>query len=132
MNLEDLLESLSEKERDFIAGLDYGHDANQHRTALDGIVAAGGVVDFALYGYWYPYEVVELGKNGLQVGHEREYAACLGIVLRNIEQGTDLSNDLEYIIETEADSISQLPSELNAMITELVDRILNTANQIVD
>jgi hypothetical protein len=83
-------------------------------------------------GCWHPYEVIELGKNSLQTGHEREYAACLCIVLLNIERGADKSNDLEWIIENQADSISRLPTELSGMITELVDRIIENANKMVE
>lgn len=132
MNLAQLLDSLTDAERDFIAGLDYGNDAEKHREQLDEVITGGGIVDFESKGYWHPYEVIELGKNGLQSGHEREYAACLGIVLKNIERGADKSNDLEWIIENQADSISQLSSELKAMITELSDRIINNENPIID
>jgi hypothetical protein len=129
MTLAALLESLTDHERDFIAGLDYCNDAEQHRAALDHVIASGGCVDFDSKGYWHPYEVVELGKNWFQSGHAREYAACLGIVLKNIERGADKSNDLESIIENEADSISLLPIELKTLITELADSIISSANQ---
>ncbi|NJK93426.1 MAG: hypothetical protein HC904_17385 [Blastochloris sp.] len=131
MTLPSLLESLTNDEREFIAELDYGNDADQHRCALDEVIASNGIVDFKSQGYWHPYEVIELGKNWLQVGHEGEYAACLGIVLKNIEIGSDQSNDLEWIIENQTNSISQLPSELQAMITELSDNIINNANKAV-
>lgn len=132
MTLTSLLESLTNDEREFIAGLDYGRDSDQHRSALDNVIASGGLVDFESKGYWHPYEVIELGKNWLQAGHEREYAACLGIVLKNMESGDDRSNDLEWIIENQADSISQLPSDLKTMVTELIDKIINNANKAVD
>ncbi len=132
MNLDGLLKSLTDEERDFIASLDYGNDADRHRSALDDVISNGGVVDFKSKGYWYPYEVIELGKNWLQSGHEREYAACLGIVFSNLERGADQSNDLEWIIENQADSVSQLPLELKDMITQLADRIINNANKAVD
>ena len=129
MTLAALLESLTEAERDFIACLDYGNDSTQHRSALDEVIVEGGIVEFESKGYWYPYEVIELGKNWLQKGHEREYAACLGIVLKNIERGADQSNDLEWIIENEADSISQLPADLNAMVAELIEMIVDKKNK---
>jgi hypothetical protein len=119
MTLSQLLQSLTGAERDFIASLNYGMDAEQHRSALDAVIATNGLIDFRSQGYWYPYEVIELGKNWLQDGHEREYAACLGIVLRNIECGADISNDLDWIVETQADSISKLPDELKLMVTDL-------------
>lgn len=124
MSLESLLESLSKVERDFIACLDNRNNVGQHRSALDDVISEGGILDFKSKGYWFPYEVVELGKNWLQDGHEREYAACLGIVLRNIVRGTDKWNDLVGILENQADSISQLPPELKTLIEEMIDLMI--------
>jgi hypothetical protein len=119
MNLSQLLQSLSASERDFIAGLDYGADVEAHRAALDTVIEHAGDVDFGAQGYWYPYEVIELGKNWLQKGHEREFAACMGIVLRNIQTGRARSNDLDYIVTHHYDSIQQLPAELRQLIDSL-------------
>jgi hypothetical protein len=129
MTLTSLLESLTNDERDFIAGLDYGSGSNSHRSALDDVIASGGLVDFDLAGNWYPFEVIELGKNWLQAGHEREYAACLGMFLKNIESGADELNELEWIVENQSDSISRLPDELNNLITALIDNMINHANK---
>jgi hypothetical protein len=125
MNLSQLLQSLSDSERDFIAGLDYGADRQTHRKALDTVIAHLGDVNFDVEAYWFPYEVVELGKNWLQQGHEREFAACMGIVLRNIETGRDRSNDLDYILTQHYDSVQQLPAELREMIDSLIEGIMN-------
>jgi hypothetical protein len=125
MNLCQLLHSLSDSERDFIAGLDYGADREAHRRALDTVIEQAGEVDFEAQGSWFPYEVIELGKNGLQQGHEREFAACLGIVLRNIETGRDLSNDLEYILTQQYESVQKLPPELRALMDSLIEGILS-------
>jgi hypothetical protein len=125
MNLSQLLQSLSGSERDFIAGLDYGADREAHRKALDTVIKHAGDVDFGAEGYWYPYEVIELGKNWLQEGHEREFAACMGIVLRNIQTGRDRSNDLDYIVTQHYDSIQQLPVELRELIDSLIEGIMN-------
>jgi hypothetical protein len=125
MNLSQLLQSLSASERDFIAALDYGADREAHRAALDTAIEHAGDVDFDAQGYWYPYEVIELGKNWLQEGHEREFAACIGIVLRNIQAGRDRSNDLDYILTQHYDSIQQLPTELRELIDSLIEGIMN-------
>ena len=124
MNLSQLLHSLSEFERDFIARLDYGTDREVHRAGLDAVIHRDGDLDFDKQGYWHPYEVIELGKNWLQQGHEREYAACMGIVLRNIETGRDISNDVEYILTQHYDSVRALPRELRAMIDSQIERII--------
>jgi hypothetical protein len=125
MNLSQLLQSLSDSERDFIAGLDYGADREAHRAALNTVIEQAGNVDSVAQDNWYPYEVIELGKNWLQEGHEREYAACMGIVLRNIETGWDRSNDLDYILTQHYDSIQRLPAELRALIDSLIEAIMN-------
>ena len=125
MNLSQLLQSLSASEREFIAALDYGADREAHRAALDTVIEHAGDVDFDAQGYWYPYEVIELGKNWLQEGHEREFAACIGIVLRNIQAGRDRSNELDYILTQHYDSIQQLPAELRELIDSLIEGIMN-------
>src|SRR5690349_20452564 len=104
MTLSQLLRSMSDAERDFIAGLDYGAERKLHRAALDTVIEHDGEVIFDTQGAWYPYEVIELGKNWLQEGHEREYAACMGIVLRNIQSGRDRCNHVEGILEQHYDS----------------------------
>lgn len=124
MTLANLLHSLSGPERDFIAGLDYGRDLATHRAALESVIDHDGGVDFGTQGYWYPYEVIELAKNWLQEGHEREYAACMGIVLLNIEAGRDHSNDLEYIVEQHYPSVRSLPADLRQLIDSLIERII--------
>jgi hypothetical protein len=125
MNLSQLLHSLSASERDFIAGLDYGADREIHRAGLDAVIQRDGDLDFEQQGNWYPYEVIELGKNWLQQGHEREYAACMGIVLRNIETGKDRSNEMEDILTQHYDSIEHLPDELRRLIDSLIEGIMN-------
>jgi hypothetical protein len=117
MNLSQLLHSLSESERDFIAGLDYGADREIHRAGLDEVIHRDGDLDFDKQGYWHPYEVIE--------GHEREFAACMGIVLRNIETGRDRSNDLDNIVTQQYDSVQKLPAELKKLIDSLVEAIIN-------
>ena len=94
MTVPDFITGLSEEERNFIAELDYGNDANRHREELDRVIESGGRVDHENQG-WYPYEVIELGKNWLQEGHEREFVACAGIVLQNICDESDICNEWE-------------------------------------
>ncbi len=123
MELAELLNSLADEERDFIAGLDYGQDRLKHRLALDLVLARGGQVDMEQE-YWFPYEVIELGKSWLQPGRDREYAACLAIVLENIRTGADTSTDLEYLIDSQYDTVATLPSELRQLIDELLDSLI--------
>jgi hypothetical protein len=120
MTLADLLTSLSGDERDFIAMADYGRDAVKHREQLDIVIACGGEVDLKTQ-YWFPYEVVELRKWQMEEGHEREFAACAGIVLKNILDGSDKSNDVETIMDYTAPFMEKLPTELQSLLNELFD-----------
>jgi len=116
MTLAELLSSLTPAERDFIASRDYGADKLRHRAALDVVIANGGEVDFTALGVWHPYEVIELCKNDLKPGHEREYTACMGIVLLNIKVGRDRSNDKDMVIESQQSVIWSLPAHLREVL----------------
>ena len=120
MTLVDLLSSLTPQERDFIASRDYGDDKERHRAALDVVIANGGVVDFDAQGVWHPYEVIELAKNDLRPGHEREFAACIGIVLLNVKLGGDRTNNAEDVVQAQSEALERLPESLRALLTPLM------------
>ncbi|NJL02966.1 MAG: hypothetical protein HC838_01890 [Spirulinaceae cyanobacterium RM2_2_10] len=124
MTAPELLKSLTEAELRFIAGLDYGADIERHLSALRDVIARGGAVQMDSE-VWFPYEVIELGKNDLKKHHEREYAACMAIVLQNIASGTDKMNDASYIIETQLENIALLPSQLQHLVISLSEEIQN-------
>jgi hypothetical protein len=130
MTLSQLLQSLSDVERDFIANLDYGADSGKHRTALDAVIERHGDVDFETQGVWYPYEVIELGKNCLKEGHEREYAACMGIVLKNIESGRDRVNDIEHILAQHDDTVRALPCDMRDMLDSQIERVIRKSEPL--
>ena len=110
MSLEELLNSLSGVERGYIANRDYGNDAEKHREQLDIVIQREGAVDMAAQ-YWFPYEVIELCKNHLEEGHEREFASCLGIVFKNMLEGNDKANDIDFILDCITPQIPKLPLE---------------------
>ncbi|WP_266183209.1 hypothetical protein [Dyella humicola] len=89
----DLVQSISESELSFIAGLDYGKDQDRHQTALRLVIDQQGG-KFNEGQYWFPYEVVELGAHDLQTGHEREFAICTILVIRSVAAGFDKATDL--------------------------------------
>ncbi|MBK9578571.1 MAG: hypothetical protein IPO40_15955 [Fibrobacteres bacterium] len=66
--------------------------------------------------YWYPYEVIELGAGHLQEGHEREFTACILMVLFNIASGQDAVRDQEEFIDDRMDAIVSLPPPLRALV----------------
>jgi hypothetical protein len=90
MTFQEFLATVTEEERDFVARLDYGQDFDTHRKALDVAIANGGVVDTAIQGGWFPLEVLELGRNVCQSGHEREFVLCAGIVLQTASIGDEV------------------------------------------
>ena len=55
MDLPALLRSLTDGERDFMDGLDYGDAQETHRAGLDAVIENGGVVDFDSLGYCPPW-----------------------------------------------------------------------------
>ena len=107
----------------FIVNLDSGKKTEKHRMAIKKVLDDKGLIDLQESGYYFPYRVIMLGTR-FQEGHEREYAACLGIILRNIETGYDQLNNLEDIIEAHREIISNLPDDLKDIITSLINRML--------
>lgn len=89
----DLVQTISEGELSFIAGLDYGQDQDRHETALQLVIRRQGG-NFNEGQRWFPYEVVELGAHHLQTGHEREFAICTILVIRSATAGFDKATDL--------------------------------------
>lgn len=89
----DLVQTISEGELSFIAGLDYGQDQARHETALQLVIGQQGG-NFNEGQCWFPYEVVELGAHHLQTGHEREFAICTILVIRSVSAGFDKATDL--------------------------------------
>jgi hypothetical protein len=130
MKIESLLSSLTDSERNYIAKLDYQQDVERHRSALDSVIENGGIVDFQVLGSWYPYEVIELGKNVLSEGHEREYAACMGIVLKNMMLGSDDRNEPDSILDMYP-IIEQLQDDLRSMLNTMIESIMETCEQSV-
>jgi hypothetical protein len=116
MKFEDFIASITDAERDFIARLDYGQDCDTHRKAIDKAIANGGIVDTAAQGVWFPLEVFDLGKNALEPGHEREYALCMGIVLKT----GFIGDEAEQCIDYQMDNIKSLPDDLRTMIEEML------------
>ena len=114
----EFLADLPESERNFLATLDNGEDVEEHREQLDLLIAAGGVAHLDSQ-FWYPYEVIDLGKHFLVEGHELAFIACNGIVLLNIANGQDTSNDLNYILPNFLTFADKIDKELVAMVEEL-------------
>lgn len=119
MELAELLESLTDDERNFISGLDHGDDRAEHREQLDIVITNKGSIDVEDQ-LWYPYSVIEMGKNVLHQGHEREFAACVGIVLHNVLEGSDKMNNVAQIIAMFSHQIASLPEDLRNMINGFV------------
>ncbi|MCF6314140.1 MAG: hypothetical protein L3J39_16955 [Verrucomicrobiales bacterium] len=120
MKLSEYLKSLTEEERDFIAGLDYENDFSEHRKELDRVIMNGGNIDSKKQ-LWFPYEVVELGENWFQDGHEREFVACAGIVLHNIFTGADQMNDVDIDMDVVLNSLNRIDEDLRLLLEPLLE-----------
>ena len=123
MNLPDLLASLTHAEREFISGLDYHDRQEEHRQALDKVIERTGKVNLPEE-IWCPYEVIELGKNWLQEGHEREFVVCAAIVLHNINEGIDQSNDVEISMSVVMENFDELKSEHQKLLEPLLTQAM--------
>jgi hypothetical protein len=84
----------SEQELWFIAGLDYGQSQEEHFQALKELIFQRNGT-FLPTNSWFPYEVIELGANTAQVGHEREFAICSLLVIHGVVSGFDTWTELE-------------------------------------
>ncbi len=124
MSPTEFLASLTDAEREFIAGLDYGNDQERHREELDRLIEHGGVLTVRDRDQlWYPYEVVELGKNWRQAGHDREFVACGIIVLLNIIHERDEMNSLDAGLEVVVKALGQLPLHLRDLLEALINKV---------
>ncbi|MBA4386828.1 MAG: hypothetical protein C0404_02535 [Verrucomicrobia bacterium] len=121
MTFQEFIGTITAAELDFIAGLNYGQDHDAHRKALDVVIANGGVVDTAKQGVWFPLEVVELGRNSLQKGREREFALCVGIVLQTGRVG----DEAQELLEQHMDEINSLPNDLRTMVEIMIEESID-------
>lgn len=111
----DVVQTISEDEFRFIAGLDYGQDEECHQAALRSVIEVQGG-RFNEDQYWFPYEVVELGANHLQPGHEREFVICTLLVIRAVIGGFDKATDLAEKRSAMDWQYRHLPADLQAAI----------------
>jgi len=116
MTFQEFIETITEAERDYVSRLDYGQDAEAHRAALDVVLNNGGVIETESQGVWHPLEVVELGRNALVEGHEREFVLCVGITLLTGSVGDEAEQILDYHMQ----DLASLPQDLRTMLEEMV------------
>jgi hypothetical protein len=113
--VSELVRSVSASELAFIAGRDYGQDADRHLAALNAVcLEQGGIIGTDQY--WFPYEVIELGAHTLAPGHEREFAICTLLVLANVSAGVDTSTDIQAKFADRAADYDSLPVTLREEI----------------
>ena len=106
----------SEQELWFIAGLDYGQGQEEHFQALKELIFQRNGT-FLPTNSWFPYEVIELGANSAQIGHEREFAICSLLVIHGVTSGFDTRTELEQKFSN-ANFPQNMPSELTEMLLE--------------
>lgn len=116
---EKLIFSITEDELRFIAHADRAQDIEKHYLALKHLIfEKQGIYSQELY--WYPYEVVELTRWGLEKGHEREFAISNCIIAQSIIAGTDGSNDTDFMLAQLMPSYVELPDQLSKLVIEHV------------
>ncbi len=113
----DFIQSITNEELDFIAGLDNGCNQEEHLRELRKVIfEQGGIANSEQY--WYPMEVYELGSNWLQAGHEREFTFCTLLVIYNVIRGRDNASDLEHKFHNHAAEYDQLPPQYRSYVLE--------------
>lgn len=115
--MHPLISTITESELLYIAGLDYGSDLEQHYKALRSVIFEQDG-EFREGQAWFPYEVVELGKNSPQPSHEREFVICTLLVINAVKSRFDTWSDLTYIFDSMSHYYQQLPRELSAILVE--------------
>ena len=76
-------------------------------------------------GVWHPLEVIELCRNSLEFGHEREFALCTGITLKTGSVGDEAEQVVDYHLE----EIKSLPDDLGTMLEKLVMKSIEECEQ---
>ncbi|MCP4325329.1 MAG: hypothetical protein GY787_26485 [Alteromonadales bacterium] len=107
----EFIQSISENELEFIAGLDYGQESERHYAALKEVIfnQSCKVTDKQC---WFPLEVIELGSYSLQQGHEKEFTICTLLVLLNNPE------DVNYNFENGASNYDLLPNKFKKLILD--------------
>lgn len=118
--MHSLIVSATTEELNFIAGLDYGIGQDSHYAELvDLIFKRNGV--FHENNTWFPYEVIELGANYAQIGHEREFVICSLLVIHAVQTGFDTWSLIEERFTRSVDAFSKISSELsNVLLNEYI------------
>lgn len=115
--MHPLLATAKREELAFIAGLDYWQDQVAHLAALESLIfeRQGKFKDGE---HWCPFEVVELGTNSVNPGHEREFALCCLLALEAINSGFDSVHDRESRFSAFEAHLGQIPPDLAGILVE--------------
>lgn len=111
-----LINSISETEIDYICHADRGMDIERHKVELKKVIFEqnGLITDKQ---YWFPYETIELASYVLDKGHEREFAICNCIVAKNVLWDND-SREMAWAFENAKlmSAIASLPSDIHSTV----------------
>ena len=122
MDVVSIVCSLTDDELRFIASGDYGEEVERHLAELRKLFSTEDLVPSEEQ-YWHPYEVIELGSNSLQSGHEREFAACTLLVLHAIEKGYDTSAFPADKLSYHSQDYDRLPPSLRDAVLDAYTRV---------
>jgi len=119
----DIINTITESEIEYVAGLEGGQDIQLHAEALKAVVFSqdGKIKQSQM---WYPYEVIETCSHSLEKGHEREFFLCTLLVLHNVEQGADTHTDLESKLVSRKADYESLDEEHRELILSSYARII--------
>jgi hypothetical protein len=115
MALPGFVLSATQAELRWIAGLDYGTDAERHFAALDDLIFARAGA-WRSEDQWFPYEVIELASHWLQPEHEREFVVATLLVIHAIRAGFDRKISLQEKPEEFFGHYVSLPEELSSLV----------------
>ncbi|WP_085306441.1 hypothetical protein [Colwellia polaris] len=107
----EFIQTISEQEIKFIANLDYKQEAEKHAVALKKVIFEQ-CCETTEEQYWFPLEVIELGANSMQKGHEKEFVICTLLACINSPDSA------EFRFEANTKNYDLLPESQRNLILE--------------
>ncbi len=115
--MHPFVQTASEQELWYIAGLDYGQGQEEHFVALKELIFQRNGLFLPSNG-WYPYEVIELGANDAQVEHAREFVVCSLLVIHAVTSGFDTWTELEQKFSNANFPQNMAPDLMNILLEQ--------------
>ena len=114
--MHPLIETVTDEELWFIAGLDYGQKQEQYFQALRELIFERKARFFAADHELY--SLIRLGVVSITEGHEREFVICNLLVIHAVTTGFDTLTEMEILLSNSNAPGLNLPSDLAAVLFE--------------